>query len=87
MALIPGQWSQWYSLASSNCKRIRWKQNNKRLRLKANPLGTAQVQFHQGRVYEYYKVRYRAFISLRSMARPGKFFYRKWRFGYSYREQ
>ena len=88
MAILANAWTRWFALNSSNCKKIRWQQNNKRLKLGINPLGTAEVTFKKnGRVYRYFRVRFRAFVSLRSMGRPGKFFYRRWRFGFIYQEQ
>lgn len=86
MAITGEGWTDWSPLNSSNCRRVRWQQNNKRLKLGQNPLGTAEVGFHQGRIYRYFRVRYRQFVSLRSMGKPGKFFYRRWRFGFAYQE-
>lgn len=86
MAITETGWTPWHPLSSSNCKAIRWQQNNKRLRLGQNPLGTTEVVFHQGRTYHYFRVRYRVFTYLRALPRPGKFFYRRWRFGFPYQE-
>lgn len=86
MALDDKGWSRWFPMASSNPKRVRWQQNNKRLTIGVNPLGTAEIVFHQGRRYRYFRVRFRQFVALRNMARPGKFFMRRWAFGFIYQE-
>jgi len=84
---MPGEWTPTFPLSSSNCKSVKWRANSKRAKLVTNPLGESEVRFWNGRLYKYFRVRYRKFISLRSSGSPGKLFYRAWRYSLPYTEQ